>query len=218
MTGRFITFEGGEGSGKSSQISHLARALRAVGLTVLETREPGGSPMGERIRTLLLDPTSKMDAMSQAFLFCAARHDHVVELIAPALAREEWVLCDRFADSTRAYQGAAGELPPELVKTFENAAVGSTRPDLTFILDIKPEIGLLRAARRRNAHDDADAFEAADIGFHQRVRAGFLNVAKDEPARCVVIDADQNEKDIADAIYKSCNLTFKLHEIVGTSG
>jgi dTMP kinase len=215
--GRFITFEGGEGSGKSTQIRHLAKALRALGLVVHETREPGGSPMGERIRSLLLDPASRMDAMSQAFLFCAARHDHVVELIAPALAKGEWVLCDRFADSTRAYQGAAGALPQDLLKTLENAAVGATRPDLTFILDIKPEIGLSRAARRRKPSDDADAFEASDLGFHRRVRDGFLNVAKGEPDRCVVIDADQNEADIAAAIYESCDLKLKLHEMVDAS-
>jgi dTMP kinase len=218
ITGRFITFEGGEGSGKSTQIRHLAKALRELGFVVHETREPGGSPMGERIRSLLLDPASRMDSTTQAFLFCAARHDHVVELIAPALAKGEWVLCDRFADSTRAYQGAAGELQQDLVKTLENAAVGATRPDLTFILDIKPEIGLSRATRRRNPNDDADAFEASDLNFHRRVRDGFLSVAQDEPDRCVVINADQNEADIAAAIYKSCDLKLKLHEMVIVSG
>jgi dTMP kinase len=208
MRGRFITFEGGEGSGKSTQIRRLAARLEGQGRVVRQTREPGGSPMGERIRGLLLDPAATLDAMTQIFLFCAARHDHVVELIEPALIRGEWVLCDRFADSSRAYQGAAGEIPEELVRTFEQAAIGETRPDLTLILDIAPEKGLARANRRRGKTDKADAFEAADIAFHERVRQGYLAQAVAEPERCVVINADQSEDAVAGEITRLCDQRY----------
>jgi dTMP kinase len=212
MRGRFITFEGGEGSGKSTQIRRLAARLEAQGHIVRQTREPGGSPMGERIRGLLLDPAARLDAMTQIFLFCAARHDHVVELIEPALAKGEWVLCDRFADSSRAYQGAAGEIPQDLVRIFESAAIGGTRPDLTLILDIEPEKGLARAYHRRGKTDRADAFEAADIAFHQRVRQGFLAQAIAEPGRCVVVNADQTEDAIAAEIAGLCDQRYASHE------
>jgi dTMP kinase len=210
MRGRFITFEGGEGSGKSTQIRHLAATLGKLNLAVRQTREPGGSPMGERIRGLLLDPAAKLDAMTQIFLFCAARHDHVVELIEPALKRGEWVLCDRFADSTRAYQGAAGEIPSDLVRRLEKAAIGDTIPDLTIILDIAPEKGLARANRRRGKNDRADAFEAADIAFHERVRQGYLAQARAEPERCVVVDADRGEDTVAAEVWRLCAGRFAL--------
>jgi dTMP kinase len=212
MRGRFITFEGGEGSGKSTQIRRLSARLEGQGRIVRQTREPGGSPMGERIRGLLLDPAARLDAMTQIFLFCAARHDHVVELIEPALARGEWVLCDRFADSSRAYQGAAGEIPEDLVRIFETAAIGKTKPDLTLILDIAPEKGLARANRRRGKTDKADAFEAADIAFHERVRQGYLAQSVAEPGRCVVINADQSEEAVAAEIALLCNLRYPSHE------
>jgi dTMP kinase len=212
MRGRFITFEGGEGSGKSTQIRRLSARLEGQGRIVRQTREPGGSPMGERIRGLLLDPAARLDAMTQIFLFCAARHDHVVELIQPALARGEWVLCDRFADSSRAYQGAAGEIPEDLVRIFETAAIGKTKPDLTLILDIAPEKGLARANRRRGKTDKADAFEAADIAFHERVRQGYLAQSVAEPGRCVVINADQSEEAVAAEIALLCNLRYPSHE------
>jgi dTMP kinase len=212
MRGRFITFEGGEGSGKSTQIRLLAKRLEAQGRIVRQTREPGGSPMGERIRGLLLDPAAKLDAMTQIFLFCAARHDHVVELIEPALVRGEWVLCDRFADSSRAYQGAAGEIPENLVRIFENAAIGMTKPDLTLILDIAPEKGLARANHRRGKANKADAFEAADIAFHERVRQGYLAQALAEPVRCVVINADQSEEAVAADITRLCESRYNSHQ------
>ncbi len=212
MRGRFITFEGGEGSGKSTQIRRLAAVLEQRGLIVRQTREPGGSPMGERIRGLLLDPAAKLDAMTQIFLFCAARHDHVVELIEPALQRGEWVLCDRFADSSRAYQGAAGEIPADLVHVLETAAIGNTKPNLTLILDIAPVKGLARANRRRGADDKADAFEAADLAFHERVRQGYLALARTEPDRCVVIDADQSEAEVAAAIIRHLERRLRSHQ------
>ncbi len=218
MKGRFITFEGGEGSGKSTQIRRLASVLEAQGKIVRQTREPGGSPMGERIRALLLDPAARLDATTQLFLFCAARHDHVVELIVPALQQGVWVLCDRFADSSRAYQGAAGDLPPELVRILETAAIGQTVPDLTFILDIQPENGLARANRRRGKTDKADAFEAADLAFHERVRQGYLAIARKEPQRCAVINADQSEEDVASAILAACIKRFASLEESGVNG
>ena len=167
------------------------------GREVVETREPGGSPMGERIRGLLLDPAAKLDPTTQIFLFCAARRDHVVELIEPALARGAFVLCDRFMDSTRAYQGAAGDLDAGLVATLESAAVGAVRPDLTIILDIDPADGLARARRRRGRSDAPDAFEASDLPFHERVRAAYLAIAAKEPERCAVIPAGRGEVEVA---------------------
>jgi dTMP kinase len=212
MRGRFITFEGGEGSGKSTQIRRLATRLEGQGRIVRQTREPGGSPMGERIRGLLLDPAAKLDAMTQIFLFCAARHDHVVELIEPALSRGDWVLCDRFADSSRAYQGAAGEIPENLVRIFEKAAIGETKPDLTLILDIAPEKGLARASQRRGKAIKADAFEAADLAFHERVRQGYLAQAIAEPGRCVVINADQSEEAVSAEILRLCDQRYLVNE------
>jgi dTMP kinase len=208
--GRFITFEGGEGSGKSTQIRRLDTMLRMNELPTITTREPGGSPTGEKIRGLLLDPAAKLDAMTQILLFCAARHDHVVELISPALARGQWVLCDRFADSTRAYQGAAGHIDAEMVRMLERAAIGQTIPDLTIILDIAPDKGLARANKRRGEASAADAFEASDLAFHQRVREGYRAIAAAEPARCVIIDADQSEDAVASAVAGVCGERFGL--------
>jgi dTMP kinase len=196
-SGRFITFEGGEGSGKSTQIALLAEQLRVQGREVVATREPGGSPMGERIRGLLLDPEARLDAVTQALLFSAARRDHVVELIQPALRRGAIVLCDRFADSTRAYQQAAGDVPEALIETITMAAVGTTSPDLTIILDIAPEAGLARASQRRGGGAKPDAFEASNLGFHARVRDGYLAIAGREPQRCVVIHADGSAAQVA---------------------
>jgi dTMP kinase len=195
--GRFITFEGGEGGGKSTQLKALARMLRETGYDVIETREPGGSPMGERIRDMLLDPQARLDPVAQLLLFSAARRDHVQTLIAPALARGTWVLCDRFADSSRAYQGAAGSVDMKLLRTIERAAVSETQPDLTIILDIAPEIALPRAHARRGKTTQADAFESADLAFHQRVRQAFLAIASEEPKRCVVIDANATVEVVA---------------------
>jgi dTMP kinase len=198
--GRFVTFEGGEGSGKSTQIQDLAAILRAEGREVVETREPGGSPLGERIRSLLLDPGARMDAATQILLFCAARRDHVVARIEPALKRGAIVLCDRFMDSTRAYQGAAGAIDRSVVETLETLAVGGTRPDLTIVLDIDPALGLVRARGRRGESVAPDAFEASDLAFHQTVRAAFRAIAAAEPERCVVIDAGRSRSEVADEV------------------
>jgi dTMP kinase len=204
MRGHFLTFEGGEGGGKSTQIKRLAKALNELGYQTHLTREPGGSPLGERIRAVLLDPSAKLDPVTQLFLFNAARRDHVVSVIEPALQKGIWVLCDRFADSSRAYQGAAGHIAAQTIEAFEKEAVGSTRPDLTFILDIAPKTGLARANKRRANQDAADAFEAADLTFHEKVRAGFLAIAAAEPKRCLVIDASQSEEALTDEILTAC--------------
>lgn len=216
--GRLITFEGGEGSGKSTQIKRLSIFLRANRLNVVETREPGGSPMGERIRGLLLDPEARLDGVTQLLLFGAARRDHVVQLIEPALARGAWVLCDRFIDSTRAYQGAAGAVDAALVDAVETAALGGTRPDLTLILDIAPREGLARAQRRRGAAVSPDAFEAAGLAFHERVRDSFRAIAAAEPQRCVLIDAAGSEAEVAAAVEAACRERLGIGEGSASDG
>jgi dTMP kinase len=202
-SGRFITFEGGEGSGKSTQIARLAGSLRSVGHEVVVTREPGGSPMGERIRALLLDPDCAFDAVTQAFLFSAARRDHVRQLIVPALTRGAVVISDRFADSTRAYQQAAGEVPDALVETITAAAIGDTIPDLTVLLDLDPATGMARADRRRGQGGRADQFESATLAFHARVRSGYLGLARREPGRFAVIDAAPAAEHVASIVSRT---------------
>ncbi|WP_204262631.1 dTMP kinase [Methylobacterium sp. BTF04] len=191
----FITFEGGEGAGKSTQIARLAAHLRArTGRSVVTTREPGGSAKAEEIRAALLSGLAKPHGpFAEALLFSAARIDHLDTLIRPALARGETVLCDRFSDSTRAYQGAAGGLDPDILMRLEHVVVGETRPDLTLILDLDPAAGLARAAARaKDAQAEGiDRFEAEALEFHTRLRAAFRTIAEAEPVRCAVIDAGQ---------------------------
>lgn len=196
--GAFITFEGGEGAGKSTQIRRLALALEAAGASVTITREPGGTPLAEAIRGLILGHVNASeDALTQALLFAAARRDHVLRAIRPALAKGHIVLCDRFADSTRAYQG--GRL--KSAEMLENViALGADRlvPDMTLLLDIAPELGLERARNRLQAMEDT--FERSNLAFHREVRARFLALAHAEPARFVIIDAAQDESTVADAV------------------
>ncbi|MGC2782545.1 MAG: dTMP kinase [Roseiarcus sp.] len=201
--GRFITLEGGEGVGKSVQGERLEKRLAALGLDVVRTREPGGSLGAEALREAILSGfAADFNPAGQAFLFAAARVDHLDKTIVPALARGAWVVSDRFADSTRAYQGAAGNLPPEFIATLERLTVGANRPDLTLILDLSPEIGLKRAAVRRQTRR-ADRFESEGLIFHQTLRRAFLDIAAAEPGRCVVIDADRSEADVAAAIWSA---------------
>lgn len=183
--GRFITLEGGEGAGKSTQARRLAAHLTERGLPVLLTREPGGSAGAERIREALLGG-SGFDPVAEAMLLFAARREHLVAAIRPALAAGIWVICDRFADSTRAYQCHGLGMPGEAYQRLAELALEGTKPDLTLILDIPPEAGMARAAARGVA---ADRYERLDAGFHARVRAGFLAIAAAEPLRCAVIDA-----------------------------
>jgi dTMP kinase len=185
--GIFITFEGGEGAGKSTQIRRLAERLRADGRDVVLTREPGGSPGAESIRELLLNgETDRWSPLTEALLMNAARRDHIERVIAPALARGAVVLCDRFADSTRAYQGAGGQVATAVIAQLETAVVGDMRPDLTLIFDLPVEEGLRRALSRNGGEE---RFEAKGAAFHERLRAAYLDIARAEPERCAVIDA-----------------------------
>lgn len=205
-SGRFITFEGGEGSGKSTQARLLLEALRAKGVDVLATREPGGSPFAEQVRKLILHPSiAAHEPLSEALLFYAARADHLHKTIRPALGVGRWVVCDRFSDSTRVYQCDAGGLPLEAFKTLEQLVVGLTFPDLTFILDLPAAAGLERAATRRLAEalsgQAPDSYEKRDVEFHERLRAAYLAIAKAEPQRCVVIDAAAAPEAIASQVW-----------------
>ncbi len=209
----FITFEGGEGAGKSTQLARLAETLRkASGREIVTTREPGGTERAEAIREALLKGAAKpYGAFAEALLFSAARIDHLDSVIRPALERGAIVLCDRFADSTRAYQGAAGGLRDGLLRALERVVVGNTRPDLTLILDLAPDIGLARTKTRAsdgNAGDDADRFEAEALSFHERLRAAFLGIAQDEPRRCVVIDAGSEPEAVESAIRAAVSARF----------
>lgn len=198
--GRFITFEGGEGSGKSTQARLLAETLRANGIATVLTREPGGSPFAEQVRNLILDPaTAPHSPLSEALLFYAARADHIEKVIRPALVAGHWVISDRFSDSTRVYQVEAGGLPLDVFKAFELIVVKLTYPDLTFVLDIPAEVGLERATTRRLAQALAgeDSYEKREIDYHIRLREGFLTVAKEEPHRCHVVDGTAPVEQIA---------------------
>jgi dTMP kinase len=202
MTGLFITFEGGEGAGKSTQVERLSCRLRERGLEVVVTREPGGSPRAERIRASLQAGEGKpYGPLAEALMFSAARADHVDTVIRPALAAGAVVVCDRFADSTRAYQGSRGEVDEATLRALERVVVGEIRPDLTFILDLPAATGLARAASRREGLHEADRFEREDLGFHERLRDAFLAIARAEPGRCRVVDADRDPDAIADEIW-----------------
>jgi dTMP kinase len=204
--GCFITFEGGEGTGKSTQTRHLVEHLAAVGIDAVATREPGGSPGAEALRHLLLSgAVAPLGSAAEALVFSAARIDHLDATIRPALARGAFIVCDRFADATRAYQGALGNLDRRLIRALERVTVGETRPDLTIILDLPAEIGLARAGARR-ASGSADRFEAEAFSFHQALRSTFLEIAAAEPERCIVIDASASKEEVADAIWKAVEL------------
>jgi dTMP kinase len=219
--GKFITFEGGEGSGKSTQAQRLADRLRGLGHDVVVTREPGGSPFAERLRAIILDPDVEPHApLSEALLFYAARADHLDRVIRPALKAGQWVVCDRFSDSTRVYQGLAGDLDPKIIEALELLVVTPTKPDLTLVIDIPAEVGLGRAALRQTASTGvqpvkgtagvsgrvvrsllADRFEARGVDFHRRLRDGFLKIASADPKRCAVVDGQKGADEVTRAIW-----------------
>jgi dTMP kinase len=207
--GKFITFEGGEGAGKSTQVSRLAHKLRSLGLGVVTSREPGGSAGAEAIRHVLLSGAAKpLGPHAEAILFAAARADHLRQTIQPALERGQWVICDRFADSTRIYQGSLGNVDPRLIARLEKLTVGDLGPDLTIILDIPPETGLARATKRRG---DApiDRFEGEAFDFHKKLREAYLELAEREPQRCVVINAGPDPATVAEFVWAAVNT--RLH-------
>lgn len=189
--GKFITFEGGEGSGKSTQVARLAERLRADGIETVVTREPGGTPLAEDIRALILE--AKPEPVTELLLFAAARAEHIGKVIRPALDFGTFVVCDRFIDSTRVYQGLLGGAPADLIASLEKSTVAPTFPDLTIVLDLAPESGLARIAAR----GALSRFDAESAAYHQRLREGFRAVARDEPHRCVLIDASRAEEAIA---------------------
>ena len=207
MRGKFITFEGGEGGGKSTQAARMAGYLRGKGLEVLETREPGGTPESEALRDLLVqgDP-DRWSALSELLLITAARVEHVNRLIKPALTEGKWVICDRFADSTLAYQGIAGELGLELVEQLQKLAVGATAPDVTFLLDVRAEAGLQRAEKRGGAA----RFEKKGATFHRTLRDGFLALANENPQRIVLIDGEDTFDNVWGQIEAELGRRFKL--------
>jgi dTMP kinase len=203
IIGKFITLEGGEGAGKSTQIRLLADRLRSRGIEVQTTREPGGAPGAEAIRTLLVEgEPGRWTPMTETLLHFAARSDHLARTINPARAQGIWVISDRFADSTRAYQGAGQGINPDVVSRLYDLTVGADGPDLTLILDLPVEIGLERAAGRGGAED---RYERMGVEFHQTLRAGFLAIAQAEPERCVVIDADAPVEVVAERIWTAVN-------------
>lgn len=201
MPGRFITLEGGEGAGKSTQVKRLAAALRARGISVTATREPGGSPGAEEIRALLVNgEPGRWDPMTETLLVYAARADHVGRTIGPALMADQWVISDRFTDSTYAYQGAGRGLPRETIRRIDAVVLDDFRPDLTLVLDLPVEAGLARAGSRGAAES---RFETFGRDFHERLRQAFLEIARRHPERCVVIDAAADEDTVAAAIWSA---------------
>jgi dTMP kinase len=209
MRGRFITFEGGEGSGKSTHAKRLAERLKLLGLDVVLTREPGGSPGAEIIRHILLSGAAKpLGSETEAILFAAARDDHVRNVIRPALLSGKWVVCDRFIDSTRVYQGALGKVDQKLIRGLERVTVGAAMPDLTFVLDVPANIGLARATRRR-AGGNVDRFEAEAIEFHEDLRRAYRAQAHEEPRRIVMIDGRPPRDVVAERIW--ITVTERLH-------
>lgn len=207
--GRFITFEGGEGAGKSTQVKRLAARLEALGRDVVLTREPGGSPGAESIRDLVLrGDADRWSPVTETLLMYAARRDHIERLIRPSLARGAWVVCDRFADSTRAYQGAAGGTDPGLIAALETYILEDVRPDLTLVFDLPVEVGLERAFARAGAEM---RFESKGLAFHQRLREGFRAIAAAEPARCVLVDAAAGMDAVELAVWGAVNDRVAAH-------
>jgi dTMP kinase len=208
VAGRFITLEGGEGSGKSTQVKRLAAALQAKGIAALTTREPGGSPGAEDIRALLVQgEPGRWDALTETLLLYAARADHVRRVIGPALLEDKWVISDRFNDSTFVYQGAGRGLMRETIRRIDSVVLDDFKPDFTLVLDLNVEIGLQRAMARGGPET---RFENFDREFHERLRQGFVEIAKRHPDRCALIDAGGSLDDVAAAIWAAVSRRFSL--------
>ena len=208
--GRFITLEGGEGAGKTTQIKKLKALLEKKGIDVLLTREPGGSDGAELIRNLLVNgDVDRWDPMTEALLHFAARQDHVEKIIKPALEKGIWVISDRFADSTMAYQGYGHGLGADRMSALYDLVLGDFAPDLTVILDLDVETGLKRALSRSGGED---RYERMDISFHQRLREGFLAIAGKEPDRCIILDANRSEDVVFEVL--SDVMTGKFPDLV----
>ncbi len=207
--GRFISFEGGEGAGKSTQVQRLAALLKGGGREVVTTREPGGSPGAESIRDIVLrGEADRWSPTTETLLMYAARRDHIERVIRPALTRGAWVICDRFADSTRAYQGAAGGVDPRFITALETFILEDTRPDLTLVFDLPAEVGLERAHARAGAEM---RFESKGIAFHERLRDGFRAIAASEPERCALIDARGSIAEVEAAVWAAVEARLAVH-------
>ena len=199
--GKFITFEGGEGAGKSTQARRLCDRLRAAGHEVVQTREPGGSAGAEVIRNIVVaGDAERWSPMTESLLMYASRSDHLEQTIRPALTAGRWVVCDRFADSSRAYQGAGGGVAPDFIEALDRGVVGEDQPDLTLIFDLPVEEGLQRAFGRGLFET---RFESKGLAFHQRLRDGFLAIARAHPGRCVVLDATGTEDEVAARVWEA---------------
>ncbi len=210
VQGRFITFEGGEGAGKSTQITRLKNRLEAQGTEVTVTREPGGSPGAEKIREVLLSGQARdLGPRGEAMLFAAARADHVDKTILPALESGSWVLCDRYADSTRVYQGEAG-VDPQYLDLLETLAVAGIRPELTILIDVPADVGMARVSSRSQKAEGAapDRFEDEALQVHERRRVLFLDLARKEPHRFAVIDGRQDQDAVEDKIWQAVRSHF----------
>lgn len=207
--GVFISFEGGEGSGKSTQLKLLVEALSQHGLTMIQTREPGGTPEAEQLRNMILiGSADRWDATEELMLFSTARRNHTRNLIRPALERGEWVLSDRYLDSTTVYQGHGRGYDMARINTLHELATDGLRPDLTLIFDIDPAIGVTRSIARRG--NTEVRFENLDTAFHGRVREGYLEIAKAEPQRCAVIDANGSIEEVRQRVWLAVEKRFSL--------
>lgn len=215
MTGLFITFEGGEGAGKTTQINKLASSLTEAGHKVITTREPGGTPEAEKIRDFVVQRDGgDWSPMAETLLFFAARIMHVEKVIQPTLDNGKIIICDRFTDTTRAYQGYGHGLDLDKIENLKQSVLGDLEPDITFILDIAPKAGLERSEKRLaaealNIRQKEDRFENLELKFHERLRNGFLEIAKNNPDRCILIDATQDMKNITKTILETVNKKLK---------
>lgn len=211
--GRFITFEGGEGAGKSTQVRRLVARLRGAGVEVIATREPGGSPGAEAIRNLVLTGSAdRWSPATETLLMYGARRDHIERTILPALEGGAWVVCDRFADSTRAYQGGAGGVDPAFISALEQHMLADVRPDLTLVFDLPVEVGLSRAEAFAKADGHAETrFESKGAAFHERLRAAFQHIAQAEPERCAMIDAAASMDEVEQQVWAAVSGRLAVH-------